>query len=114
MGENTDLYILWTNDNPMTADKMVFMYGMNSMIRGWWEKVTIIVWGATAPLVAENIDIQKKVKEAQEKGVHLIACKACADQLGVTESLENLGIEVDYTGELLTNILKTKEALITI
>ena len=114
MGENTDLYILWTNDNPMTADKMVFMYGMNSMIKGWWEKVTIIVWGATAPLVAENIDIQKKVKEAQEKGVHLIACKACADQLGVTESLENLGIEVDYTGELLTNILKTKEALITI
>lgn len=114
MEENTDLYILWTNDNPMTAEKMVFMYGMNSMIRGWWEKVTIIVWGATAPLVAENIDIQKKVKEAQEKGVHMIACKACADQLGVTESLENLGIEVDYTGELLTNILKTKEALITI
>jgi hypothetical protein len=114
VGENTDLYILWTNDNPMTAEKMVFMYGMNSMIRGWWEKVTIIVWGATAPLVAENIDIQKKVKEAQEKGVHMIACKACADQLGVTESLENLGIEVDYTGELLTNILKTKEALITI
>ena len=114
MGEHTELYILWTNDNPMTAEKMVFMYGINSMIRGWWEKVRIIVWGATAPLVAENIDIQKKVKEAQEKGVNLIACKACADQLGVTESLENLGIEVDYTGELLTNILKTKEALITI
>ena len=114
MGENTDLYILWTNDNPITAEKMVFMYGMNSMIRGWWGKVTIIVWGATAPLVAENIDIQKKVKEAQEKGIHIIACKACADQLGVTESLENLGIEVDYTGELLTNILKSKKALITI
>ena len=93
---------------------MVFMYGMNSMILGWWEKVTIIIWGATAPLVSENKDIQKKVKEAQEKSIHIIACKACADQLGVTESLENLGIEVDYTGELLTNILKSKKALITI
>ena len=114
MKENTDLYILWTNDNPITAEKMVFMYGMNSIIRGWWEKVTIIVWGATAPLVSENTDIQKKVNEAQEKGVHIIACKACSDQLGVTENLEKLGIEVIYTGELLTQILKSKEALITI
>lgn len=114
MKENNNLYILWTNDNSITAEKMVFMYGINSIIKGWWEKVTIIVWGATAPLVADNLGIQKKVKEAQEKGVHIIACKACADQLGVTESLEKLGIEVDYTGELLTNILKSKEALITI
>ena len=114
MKENTDLYILWTNDNPITAEKMVFMYGINSIIRNWWEKVTIIIWGATAPLVSENTDIQKKVREAQEKGIHIIACKACADQLGVTESLEKLDIEVDYTGELLTNILKSKEALITI
>ena len=114
MKKNTELYILWTNETPITAEKMVFMYGINSIIRGWWEKVTIIVWGATALLVSENKDIQKKVKEAQEKGIHIIACKACADQLGVTDSLEKLGIEVDYTGELLTNILKSKKTLITI
>ena len=114
MKENTDLYILWTSDNPVTAEKMVFMYGMNSIIRGWWEKVTIIVWGAAALLAAGDADIQKKVKEAQETGVHLIACKACADQLGVTEDLERLGITVEYTGEFLTNILKSKEALLTI
>ena len=112
--ENTDLYILWTNDNPITAKQMVFMYAMNAMIQGWWEKVTIIAWGATASLIAQNIDIQKKIKEAQEKGIHIIACRACAAQLGVAESLKNLGIEVEYTGELLTNILKSKETLITI
>ena len=114
MKENTGLYILWTNDNPITAEKMVFMYAVNSIIHGWWEKVTIIVWGATAPLVSENTDIQKNIREALEKGVNIIACKACADQLGVTEKLEKLGIEVDYTGGLLTNILKSKETLITV
>jgi hypothetical protein len=112
--ENSELYILWTNDHPVTAEKMVLMYGMNSMIRGWWKKVTLIVWGAAALLVSENEGIQKKVKEAQEKGIHMIACKACADQLGVTEILEGCGIEVVYTGEILTNILKSKEVLITI
>jgi hypothetical protein len=90
------------------------MYSINSIIRGWWERVTIIVWGATAPLVSENKDIQKKIKEAQEKGIRIIACKACADQLDVSENLEELGIEVEFTGEFLTNILKSKEALITI
>ncbi len=114
MKGNNHLYILWTNDNPITVDKMIFMYGINSIIRGWWEKVTIIVWGAAGVLVLKNEEIRKKINEAQEKGIHLIACKACADQLGITEGLQQLGIEVDYTGELLTNILKTKEALITI
>ena len=114
MEKNNELHILWTNDNPITAEKMVFMYSINSVIRGWWEKVTIIIWGAATLLVNENTDIQKKVREAQEKGIHMIACRACADQLGVTESLEKHGIEVDYTGELLTNILKSGKALITI
>ena len=114
MKEKTVLYILWTNDNPITAEKMVFMYGINSILHRWWDKVTIIVWGATALLVSENTAIQNKVKKAQEKGVRIIACKACADQLGVTESLTKLGIEVEYTGELLTKILKSNEALITI
>lgn len=114
MKENTNLYIVWTNDNPITAEKMVFMYGINSKIRGWWENVTIIIWGATAPLVAENKAMQDKIKEAQDKGVHIMACKACAEQLGVTEDLEALGIEVDYTGELLTDILKSRQGLITI
>lgn len=110
----THLYVLWTNADPITADKMVFMYATNSLIRGWWEKVTLIVWGAPARLVSEDTDVQQKVKEALDAGVHITACKACADQLGVTEALENLKIEVKYWGEPLTEILKKEETVITI
>jgi hypothetical protein len=98
MSEKTHLYVLWTNDNPITAEKMVFMYTINSLIHGWWEKVTLIIWGATAKLVSENTDIQKMVREALDAGVHITACKACADQLGVTQILESLKIEVRYWG----------------
>lgn len=108
------LYLLWTNDNPVTADKMVFMYTINSLARGWWDKVTLIVWGAPAKLVADDPLIQERVKEAIDAGVHITACKACADQLGVTSSLEDLGIEVIYWGQPLTDLLKNKETLITI
>jgi len=90
MSKKTHLYVLWTNDNPITAEKMVFMYTVNSLIHGWWEKVTLIIWGATAQLVSQDANIQKKVKEALDKGVHITACKACTEQLGVTEALEKL------------------------
>jgi hypothetical protein len=114
MSKKTHLYVLWTNDNPITAEKMVFMYTVNSLLKGWWEKVTLIIWGATAKLVSEDDNIQKLIKKALKAGIHITACKACADQLGVTETLEKLNIEVKYWGIPLTEILKNDEKLLTI
>ncbi len=112
--DKTHLYVLWTNDNPVTAEKMVFMYTINSLIHGWWEQVTLIIWGAPAKLVSEDLAIQKKIREALDAGVHITACKACADQLGVTEALEKLQIEVKYWGQPLTEVLKNNESLLTV
>jgi hypothetical protein len=114
MGKKDHLYILWTNGDPITAEKMVFMYSINSLLKGWWEKVTLIIWGTPAKLSAENNEIQNKIKAALDAGVHVTACKACADQLGVTEALENMNVEVIYWGEPLTKILKSGETLLTI
>ena len=114
MEKKTHLYVLWTNADPITAEKMVFMYTVNSLTHGWWEKVTLIVWGAPAKLIGENEKIQQMVKDAKQAGVHITACKACADQLGVTDILKNLDIEVKYWGVPLTEILTQDEKLLTI
>ena len=108
------LYVLWTNPDPVTAEKMVFMYTINALKYDWWEKVTLVIWGATAQLASENAAIQARIAEAQEAGVYVTACKACADQLGVSEALESLGVDVQYLGVALTNVLKNEEALLTI
>ena len=47
-------------------------------------------------------------------GVHITGCKACTDQLGVTEDLEKLNIEIKYWGAPLTEILKNNESILTI
>jgi len=112
--EKTKLFILWTNADMITSEKMVMMYGINSILKGWWKEVTLIIWGAPAKLAAENDIIQEKIKLAMVSGVHVSACKACADQLGVTDQLLELGIEVKYWGEGLTEILKEDEKLLTI
>ena len=114
MAEKTQLYILWTNDNPITAEKMIFMYAINSLIHGWWKNVTLIVWGATAKLVCDDPSIKTLIEKALEAGVNITACKACADQLGVTSQLEAMDIEVKYWGVPLTEILKADETMLTI
>ena len=114
MEQSDHLYILWTNADILTSDKMVMMYSTNAMLHKWWGSVTVIIWGATAKLAAENELIRTKIQIAQQAGVKFSACKACADQLGTTDQLLGLGIEVIYWGEGLTEILKNGEKLITV
>lgn len=108
------LNILWTNADAITFDKMVFMYSVNSLKYDWWKEVRIIIWGATTKLVAENKKVQQQIKEAMEAGVEISACKSCAKELGVINKVQELGIEVKYWGEGLTDILKNDEKLLTV
>ncbi len=114
MSDSDHLYILWTNADPVTAEKMVFMYATNALKFAWWKQVTIIIWGSTATLTAKNASVQLHVKEMLGSGVEFSACKACADELGVTDALEELGIEVIYWGEPLTKLLRERCTLLTV
>lgn len=114
MKSKEHLYILWTNSDPVTADKMVFMYALNGIKKGWWKEITIVIWGATAKLASENAEVRSKIEKLLSAGVRISACKACADELGVTEKLVALGIEVKYWGQPLTEVIKTGQPLLTI
>ncbi len=112
--KNNKLNILWTNDDITTSKFMVMMYTGNSIKLGWWNEVTVIIWGAATNLVAENTEIQELINAAKKTGVMFSACKACATELGVKDALLDLGIELKYWGDPLTEIIKNNENLITI
>jgi hypothetical protein len=114
MEEKSSLHILWTNADMDTSLRMVMMYATNSMLEHWWEDVTVIIWGATARLAAENTQVQEAIKVAMNVGVKFSACIACARQLGVVENLESQGIEVKGWGRPLTELLQNNEKLLTI
>jgi len=111
---DNELFILWTNDNIITTEKMVFMYARNALIKKWWGSVTLIIWGAPAKLVSDNNAIGEKLRELIIQGVKVSACKACADQLGVSEKLMKLGVEVKYWGEDLTSLIRERKNLISV
>ena len=91
MSANNRLYILWTNDNVITAENMVFMYATNALVHGWWEEVTLIIWGATAKLVCENTAIQGKIREALEAGVRCFNVESTAELEVLSEVATQMG-----------------------
>jgi hypothetical protein len=113
---NTDdkLFILWTSGDPDTFHEMVFMYAFNAIKYGWWKAVTVVIWGASAKLAGHERPVQLELLEMIAGGVQVEACKACADDLGVSERLTALGIEVRYWGEALTEVIKSDAKLITV
>lgn len=109
-----NLLILWTNADPNTAEMMVFMYAKNAKINKWWDDITIIVWGATAKLVAENKNIQEKLLELKSIGVEVSFCISCATKLGVVDQIKELGLELKAWGIPLTTFIKNDAKILTI
>ena len=114
MADTQRLYILWTSGDVMTSLHMVLMYAKNSLMKGWWQHVTVIVWGAAAQLASENEAVQEEIQIAQHVGVEFSACVACARRLGVIEKLEGMGMEVIAWGEPLTELIKDGAHMITV
>ena len=107
------LFVIWSSGDREVATKMVFMYTLNAKLKGWWNDISLIVWGPSAKLVSEDKGLQAGIKKIKEAGVELMACKACSDIYGVSDTLEKLGIDVKYMGEPLTQILKGNDKIIT-
>jgi len=114
LGQKDHLHILWTNGDIETSRLMVLMYARNAMLDNWWKEVTVIVWGSTARLAAENPIIKADIKMAQHVKVKFSACLACARQLGVENELREMNIETKYWGEELTELIKNREMLLTV
>jgi hypothetical protein len=109
-----ELLVLWTSASKETAIHMVFMYAENSRIKGWWKEVTLLIWGASSKLVSEDEDIQDCIEALQQAGVRTIACRQCAENYNIVDTLEAQRIEVFYTGEFLSDWLKSNNKLLTV
>ena len=110
-----NLLVVWTSADPEVATNMVFMYTLNAKTRGWWEDGTIrlLIWGPSQKLLLANAELQESLKQIMESGVEVLACRGCAEGYGIVSELQELGIDVHYTGTDLTTMLKDRWAVIT-
>ena len=111
--EPTKLLIMFTSEDKEVFTKMVTPYALNSMRQGWWEHVNLLIWGPSNRLVATDEEVQGILREMKETGVELTACLWCAEQYDLDEKLTELGVDVKYMGQPLTEMLKTDWKVLT-
>jgi len=111
MSNKDKLVVVWTSGDKEVAVKMVFMYTFNAKKYAWWDDITLLVWGPSAKLLTEDKDLQDYVKKMMDSGIHVLACKGCADEYGIADDLEQLGITVRYTGKDLTEFIKERHVV---
>ena len=107
------LVVLWTSDDPYVAERVALMYTHAAKTAGWFSEVTLIIWGPSAKLAAENLKVQEKLKAMQEDGVLIEACIVCANAYGVTDELKNMDFVVKGMGSPLTDYLKSGAKVLT-
>ena len=109
-----NLVFLWATESRDVALTMLFPYALNSKREGWWDEVTLIVWGPSAKLLARDDELQERLRKLDREGVNLEACKACAEGYGVADDLEKLGVDVYYIGERLTEYMKEGRRILSL
>ena len=105
------LVVVWTSGDREVAEKMVFMYTFNAKKYKWWDDITLLVWGPSAKLLTEDEGLQDYVKAMLDSGIHVLACKGCADMYEISDELEQIGVTVRYTGKDLTNFIKERHVI---
>jgi hypothetical protein len=105
------LVVVWTSGDKEVAMKIVFMYTYNASKYGWWNDITLLVWGPSSKLLSEDEELQNYVKSMITEGITVLACKGCADMYEVSDKLEEIGVTVRYTGVDLTNFIKERHVI---
>ena len=105
-GEPDALFMLWTSGDPDVAHRMALMYSHAAKRFGWYEKVTLVVWGPSQRLLVGDKSLKEKVKAMQDDGVQVEACIACAQGYGLVKDLEALGLPVYGQGKPLSDAMK--------
>ncbi len=81
------------------------MYALNALKHGWMEDVKIIFFGPAQDLLLDDAKLQNLIKEYQEIKEAVVACKFIADKNKKSEQLIEIGIQVEYVGEMISSYI---------
>ena len=109
----TKVFILLSSGDKEVALDVGLVYPLNAVKNKWMDEVKVIIFGPSEKLAAYDVEVQEKLKELQEAGIEVIACKWCADKLNITSAIEKTGIKVAYVGSIISQLLKDGWASLT-
>lgn len=81
------------------------MYAVNAQKNKWVDDLKVIFFGPFENLVCEDEEVAKAASRLLEYETP-IACKFLSDRDGISETLEKMGVNVDYVGALISGYIE--------
>jgi len=107
------VFVMLSSGDREVVLEVGLVYPLNAKTKGWMEEVKVIIFGPSEKVAANDGEVQARLKELQDTGVEVMACKWCADRMGITGKLEAAGISVVYVGSIISDLLKDGWASLT-
>ncbi len=100
------VFVVLGSGDREVALEVGLIYPLNAAKNKWMDEVKVIIFGPSEKLAAYDSEVQERLKELQEAGIEIMACKWCADRMNITGILEEAGIKVVYVGTVISQLLK--------
>ena len=82
------------------------MYAVNAVKQGWMEKVELYLFGPAQNLLIHDEPLQQFVNEFRALEGKPVACKFLADRDGISDKTADLGIDIEYVGAPISDLIK--------
>ena len=81
------------------------MYAVNAQKNKWVDDLKVIFFGPFENLVCDDEEVAQAASRLLDYETP-IACKFLSDRDGISETLEKMGVNVDYVGALISGYIE--------
>jgi hypothetical protein len=81
------------------------MYAKNTIKYGWLDGVRVIFFGPAEKLMVDDDDVRNEAIELARLG-ETFACKYISDRDETSKEILDLGVQVEYVGTIIADLLK--------
>lgn len=82
------------------------MYAVNALKNGWMEEVKLFFFGPAEELLLSDPELGQLLREYQALEGTAVACKFIADRDHTGEQIAALGVQVEYVGAMISDLIK--------
>jgi hypothetical protein len=97
------LVIIATGDKEKALTAL--MYATNAKRHEWLDDVKTIFFGPAQSLMVTDPDVSEAVQLLAKQG-ETIACKFITDRDDLSDSTKQLGVQIEYVGTIISNLIK--------
>lgn len=81
------------------------MYAHNAIKRGWMDEVKVVYFGPSEQLLEQDAEVADAAIEIAGLS-ESFACKSISDRDGISEKIDEMGVKVEYVGDIISDYIK--------